>query len=182
MAGRPEIAALEARRDALASRTATAKAPTRPHVSLAAQWDVARPNERYLPLEDRWNSSWSVGLVAGWRVFDGARTGAEVASLDAERAAVIADIGELERRVALDVETARRSLDAAIAADTAATAAVTAATAREADTRDQYSAGTATVTAVLDAQTELADAELQRVRARTGAWLADAVLRRALGR
>lgn len=182
MAGRPEIAALEARRDAVASRATTAKAPTRPRVSLAAEWNVARPNERFLPLEDTWNSSWSVGLVAGWRVFDGSRTRSEVASLDAERAALDADLGELERRVALDVETARQTLQAAIAADASAIAAVTAATAREADSRDRYTAGLATVTEVLDAQTDLADAELTLVRARTAAWLADTVLKRAIGR
>jgi outer membrane protein len=149
---------------------------------LSARWDVARPNERFLPLEDAWNTSWSVGVVAGWRVFDGNRTGAEVAALDFERAALEADLGELERLIALDVHTARRDLEAAIAADAAATASVTAATAREADSRDRYVAGMATVSEVLDAQTELAEAELARARARSGAWVADAALRRAVGR
>ena len=70
---RAEVVALTARRDALASRSETVAAPNRPQVSLGARWDVARPNERYLPLEDEWNTSWSVGLFAGWRVFDGDR-------------------------------------------------------------------------------------------------------------
>ncbi|MCU0305310.1 MAG: TolC family protein [Thermoanaerobaculales bacterium] len=182
LATRPELAALAARRDALASRSATVGAPARPQVSLGARWDVARPNERYLPLSDEWNTSWTVGVFAGWRVFDGARTGAEVATLDAERSSVEAELAELERRVALDVETARRTLEATLAADTAATAAVEAATAREADSRDRYGAGMATVAEVLDAQTELAEAELTLVRARSGAWIADAGLRRAVGR
>jgi len=179
---RAEVVALTARRDAIASRSETVAAPNRPQVSLGARWDVARPNERYLPLEDEWNTSWSVGLFAGWRVFDGNRTDAEVAVLDAERAAVEADLAELERRIALDVETARRSLESALAADTAAAAAVEAATAREADSRERFAAGVATVSEVLDAQTELADAELALVRAHSGAWIADAGLRRAVGR
>jgi len=182
LATRPELVAMTARRDALASRSETVAAPHRPQVSLGARWDVARPNERYLPLSDEWNTSWSVGLFAGWRVFDGDRTDAEVAVLDAERAAVEADLAELERRIALNVEIARRSLTAALAADTASAAAVEAASAREADSRDRYTAGVATVSEVLDAQTELADAELALVRARSGAWIADAGLRRAVGR
>ena len=181
VATRSEVVALTARRDALASRSETVAAPNRPQVSLGARWDVARPNERYLPLTDEWNTSWSVGLFAGWRVFDGDRTDAEVAVLDAERAAVEADLAELERRIALDVETARRSLEAALAADAAAAAAVEAATAREADSRDRYASGVATVSEVLDAQAELADAELALVRAHSGAWIADAGLRRAVG-
>jgi outer membrane protein TolC len=178
---RAELTALEARRDALASRSETVAAPNRPQVSLGARWDVARPNERYLPLVDDWNTSWSVGVYAGWRVFDGDRTDAEVAALDAERAAVEAELDELERRIALDVETARHTLLAARAADLAAEAAVTAAAAREVDSRDRYTTGLATVSEVLDAQAELAEAELSLARARSGAWIADAGLRRAVG-
>jgi outer membrane protein len=179
---RAELAALEARRDALVSRAQSIGAPNRPQVSLGARWDVARPNQRYFPLEDDWNTSWSVGVYAGWRVFDGDRTDAEVAALDAERAALEADIDELERRIALDVETAHHTLMAALSADAAAEAAVAAATAREADSRDRYTSGVATVSEVLDAQAELADAELSLVRTRTGAWIANAGLRRAVGR
>lgn len=179
---RPEIAVLTARRDAIGSRTTAVAAPGRPQVSLGARWDVARPNERYLPLEDEWNTSWSVGLFAGWRVFDGNRNAAEVATLDSQRTAVEAELAELERRIALDVDTARRTLEATLAADRAAAAAVSAATAREADSRDRYTAGMATVSEVLDAQTELAGAELTLVRAHSGAWIADAALRRAVGR
>lgn len=179
---RAEIAALAARRDALASRSTTVAADGRPQISLAAQWDVARPNERYLPLQDQWDTSWSVGVVAGWRVFDGGRTAGQAAALDAQRRALEAELGELERRVELEVETARRTLEASLAADAAASASVAAATAREADSRDRYTAGIATMTEVLDAQSELADAELARVRARAGAWIAEAALRRAVGR
>jgi len=179
---RPEIAALSSQRDALASRRTVAGAPSRPHVSLGAQWDVARPNERFLPLTDEWNTSWSVGVYAGWRVFDGSATKSDAAALDAEKTAVEADLRELERQVDLDVETARRDLTASISAEAAASASVAAATAREADSRERYAAGLATVSEVLDAQTDLADAELALVRARSGAWIADASLRRAVGR
>jgi outer membrane protein len=180
-ADRPELAVLKAQREVVRSRGEVAAAPTRPRVSLVARWDVARPNERYLPLEDEWNTSWSVGLVAGWKVFDGDRTGAEVAALEAEGAALDADLGELQRRVALDVETTQRRLEAAVAAVVAARAAVSAAAAREVDSRDRYTSGIATVAEVLDAQAELAGAETMLAGARSGAWIADAALRRAVG-
>lgn len=179
---RPELAVLRARRDALAGRSAAISAPKRPQVSLTARWDLARPNERFLPLEDEANSSWSVGVFAGWRVFDGGRVAADAAALDAERAAIQADLGELERRIALEVETTRQTLEAARAADSAAQAAVAAAAARESDSRDRYSSGIATLSEVLDAQAELAEAELALVGARSSAWVADAGLRRAVGR
>lgn len=181
-ANRPELASLAARAEALAGRAVAAAAPARPQVALAARWDLARPNERFLPLEDQWNTSWSVGLVAGWRVFDGGRTGAEAAAVDAERAVLEADRRELARRIMVEVETTRTNLEAALAATEAAEASVAAAAAREADGRERFQAGVATIAEVLDAQSELADAELALVRARSLARLADAGLLRAVGR
>lgn len=181
VSSRPEMTAMAARREALVSRAAAAGAPIRPQVALTGRWDLGRPNDRYLPPADEWNTSWSLGLVAGWRLFDGNRTRAQVAAIDAERSALEAERLELERTVTLDVENARRDLVTKLAATAAATDAVTAATAREADSRERYGEGLATVLEVLDAQTELAQAERLLVHSRTGAWLAEANLRRAVG-
>jgi len=181
-AARPELAGLAARRAATRSRARVAAAVRRPQLSLSGRWDVARPNDRYLPPEDAWNSSWSVGVSAGWRLFDGNRASAEAAAIEAEALALAADLAELERAVALEVESARRAVVTAVAADRAAAAALAAAAAREADCRERYAAGVATVAEVLDAQEELARAELAQASARAGSWVADARLRRAVGR
>jgi outer membrane protein len=179
---RPEIQALSSRLDALRSRRLSAAAPNRPQLSLSASWETARPNERFLPLEDEWNESWSVGLVAGWQFFDGGRTASEMAGLDAEEAAIEAELRELERLIELEVVNARRDLEAALEADSAAAVAVAVATVREEDSADRYAAGLATVAEVLDAQSELAEAEGDLALVRSRAWLADSRLLRALGR
>jgi outer membrane protein TolC len=178
---RSEIQALSFRLDALGSRRATAAAANRPQLSLAAGWETARPNERFLPLEDEWNSSWMVGLVAGWQFFDGNRTASELAGLDAEEAALEAELREVERLIELEVVETRRTLVAALEADAAAAAAVAVATLREEDSAERYAAGLTTVAEVLDAQSELAEAESALALARSRAWLADSRMLRALG-
>jgi len=179
---RPEVVALAARVDALAEREKAARAPARPSVGAVAAWSMARPNQRFLPLTDEWNDSWSVGISARWALWDGGRTRAEVAAVGSRRSALAEELAETERRIDLDVERSRLALDSALAAVAAADASQEASAARLAAEEDRYRAGLATTTDVLDAQGELALAERQQVEARTAAWMASAQLDWAVGR
>lgn len=179
---RPELAIVDARiAEALATERSV-NAARKPAVGLAAQWDLARPNVRYLPLEDAWNDSWSVGLLASWTVFDGERALSDAAAVRAEAQAMAADRDELARQVRLQVETARLSLEAALEAVESADAARKAAAAREEASRERYAAGLAPIVEMLDAQAELADAEVAQITVRAAAWIATAELERAIGR
>lgn len=178
---RPELEALRARAAALAARAQATRAGARPTVSAQAAWELARPNPRFLPLTDRWNDSWSVGLAGRWTLWDGGRVGAAAASLEAESQAVHAELAERERRVALEVEQARAGVVAELAAITAAEVSRAAAAAHLQATRDRHAAGLATTTDVLDAQAQLATAEGERLLAAVAARLAVARLERAVG-
>ncbi|MGV8040892.1 MAG: TolC family protein [Thermoanaerobaculaceae bacterium] len=182
LASRPEIQAAMAFRAALAAREALAVAPTRPSLAASAQWDLARPNQRYFPLADEWNDSWSVGLSAGWKLLDGGRARADRAASRAQQRAAAAELAELERRVRLEVEDAARELTTALVATDAADAAAAAAAARQAAARERHAAGLAAMAEILDAEAQLAAAEQQQVAARAGAWVARAALERAVGR
>ncbi|PWB72416.1 MAG: hypothetical protein C3F15_11080 [Holophagae bacterium] len=179
---RPELAIVDARiAEALATERSV-NAARKPAVGLAAQWDLARPNVRYLPLEDAWNDSWSVGLLASWTVFDGERALSDAAAVRAEAQAMAADRDELARQVRLQVETARLSLEAALEAVESADAARKAAAAREEASRERYAAGLAPIVEMMDAQAELADAEVAQITVRAAAWIAAADVQRAVGR
>jgi outer membrane protein len=181
-ASRPELAIADAR---IAEALATERRVTaarRPAVGLAAQWNLERPNVRYLPLEDEWNDAWSVGLLASWTVFDGQRTLSEAAAVRAEAQAMTADRAELERRVRLQVETARLTLEAVLEAVGSADAARAAAAARVEASRERYAAGLAPIVEMTDAQADLTDAEVSQITVRATAWVASAELARAIGR
>jgi outer membrane protein TolC len=181
-ASRPELVALDARISGLQARERALAAARRPSVSLAGEWDLARPNPRFMPLEDAWDDSWSVGVVANWILFDGHRTRSEGAVVRSERDALIAQRAEADRQIVLEVETARLDLAAALEAVPAADDSHAAAAARELASRERYDAGLAPIQEVLDAQSDLADAELEQIRIRTSAWISAAALDRACGR
>ncbi len=178
---RPELAGLRARLAELTARAAAGRAGARPSLGASAAWELARPNPRFLPLEDRWQDSWTVGVAGRWTFWDGGRTAAEVASREAERRAVSAEFEELRRGIVIEVEYARLALEAELAAGEAAEASRAAASERLRAVLDRHAAGLATTTEVLDAQAELAAAEGEQVLAATAARLAAARLARAVG-
>lgn len=182
LARRPELALTAAQLDALTAREKLARAAARPAVGAVAQWDYARPNQRYFPQADEWKSSWSVGLLASWSLFDGGRARADTSASQLTRRAASEDRNELERRIRVEVETARRDLESALAAVGAADAARAAGTEREREARERHAAGLALMVEILDAEAQLAAAEQQQINARASSWAAAAVLARAVGR
>jgi outer membrane protein len=182
MSQRPELNAAAAQIEALAARETLARAPVRPAVAVAAQWEYDRPNQRYFPQLDEFKQSWTVGLAASWTLFDGGKARADLATARARHAAAVEDREELQRRVSVEVQTDLRRLGSAVAAVEAADAARAAATEREEAARDRHAAGLASMAEILDAESELAAAERQQIDSRASAWMASATLDRAVGR
>lgn len=178
---RPELTAARARTAAFAARAAATRAAARPAVTASAEWELARPNPRLLPLQNVWHDSWAVGLASRWTLWDGGRTAAEAAALEAEVRASQAELADLERRIALEVEQALLALHAELAAAAAAAASHAASRARLAAVTARHAAGLALTAEVLDAQAELAAAEGDGVVVATSARLAAALLARAVG-
>jgi outer membrane protein TolC len=179
---RPELRITDARIDGLGAQARAVNANRRPMVAARGQWLVARPNQRFLPLEDVVNDSWRVGVGASWQFFDGSRTKEQVATVHAEQRALQHDRGELERQILLEVVTARLELESALEAVVAADASADAAAAWEEASSERYAAGIAMLSELLDAQADLTAAEVAQVNTRAAAWIADAALRRATGR
>jgi outer membrane protein TolC len=92
------------------------------------------------------------------------------------------DRSELERQIRLEVATARLELESALEAVVAADASADASAAWEEASGERYAAGLAMLSELLDAQADLTAAEVAKVKTRAAAWLADATLRRAVGR
>ena len=179
---RPELRITDAQIDGLGAQARAVNARRRPMVAATGQWLVARPNQRYLPLEDVVNDSWRVGVGASWQLFDGSRTKEQVATVHAEQRALRHDRSDLERQILLEVATARLELESALEAVVAADASADAAAAWEQASSERYAAGLAMLSELLDAQADLTSAEVAQIRTRVRAWMADATLRRAVGR
>jgi len=179
---RPELKINDAHFDGLGAQARTVNSSRRPMVAATGQWLVARPNHRFLPLEDVVNDSWRVGVGASWQIFDGRRTKELVATVHAEQRALQHDRGEIERQILLEVVTARLELESALEAVSSADASAEAAAAWEEASSERYAAGLAMLSELLDAQADLTAAEVAQVKSRAGAWMAEAALLRAVGR
>jgi outer membrane protein TolC len=116
-----------------------------------------------------------------WSLWDGGRRRAEQAEAAAGTRAVEARAGEFDRQVAFEVRQRWLEADSSRASIEAADDGVRAAVEARRVLRERYAAGVATSTEVLDAETAVLQAELDRTRAVSNARLARARLDRAIG-
>jgi outer membrane protein TolC len=181
-ARRPERRAIESRASAAREREAAAAADARPQVALAAGYDYARPNPRIFPRLDAWRDSWDVSVNVSWSLWDGGRRRAAEAEAAAGVRALVARAAEFDRQLALEVEQRRLELESARAAIVAAEDGVRAAVEARRVLGERFNAGVAASTDVLEAQTAVLQAELDRTRAVANTHLARARLERAVGR
>lgn len=180
-ANRPERRALEDRVEAALARADAAAAGARPQVSVVAGYDYARPNPRIFPRIGEWNDSWDLSFNVSWSIWDGGRTRAERAEAAALASAAKARAGDFDRQLAFEVTQRRLELDSSRAAIAVANAGVRAAVEARRVLGERFNAGVATSTEVLDAQTDLIQAELSLTRVLANVRLAEARLARATG-
>lgn len=182
LAARPELHALQARLDAAQANVRVQRAAGLPQASLNAGYDYARPNTRILPLSDAWNDTWSVGLNLSWNVFDGGRTSAAAAQARAQADALRQQLEDARRRVRLEVTQRGLDLAGARAALEVAERALGSARENVRVAGDRYREGVGSSTELLDAETGLLHAGLDRTAAAAGVQQALAGLQRAVGR
>ena len=161
---------------------AAASAGSLPVLTAAGGYDMARPNLKIFPIQDKWTPSWDIGVSVRWSLFDGGRVRAETAEAAANRRVVEAQLRNFDAGVEVEVRQRTAELTSANAAIEAAGLGVRAAAEARRVIAERFSAGVATNMDVLDAQTALLQAELDLTRARATAELAGARLERALGR
>jgi len=180
--GRPEAAALRSRAAAAQAAVKVARSAALPQASLSAGYDYARPNGRILPPVEEWKGSWNVGVSLSITAFDGGRTSAAAAQARAQAEAVRRQLEDLERRIRLEVTS--RVLDLGTSRATVEVAARNLEAAEEnlRVSRDRYHEGLIASFELLDAETALLHAGLDRTTAATQLRLAQASLRRAVGR
>jgi outer membrane protein len=175
-AARPELkrAAASARSAEAAQRQA--RATLIPQVAAQAVFDLSGTS-----FADR-ASSWIVGGELRWTFSAGGAELASVKGAAAEAARTRAEADDVRAAVHVDVVSAWRRVESARARETVARAAVDQARESQRILRDRFAAGIAPVNDVLRASASVLEAEASRIAALTDAIVANAMLRRALGR
>ena len=158
----------------------------------AAAWE---PLFRYLPRVEAFGTTrsvggtrpsdgggdWTVGLSGTWDLFDGGDREADRAARLAEARSGALTLRNLERKVALDVESARVTLESEQASVARAAVAVEAATRNANETTELYRRGLARALEVTDANVQLFEAEVEHAGAQFSLATAYLDLQSALG-
>jgi outer membrane protein TolC len=131
---------------------------------------------------DDWKDSWSVGVSVSVTPFDGGRTQAATAQARALAKAQRHEVLDLERKVRLEVKSRAMDVSTADAALRVAERALLAAREAARVEKDRYQEGVSSSSDLLDAETRLLRAGLDRTNAVAASSLARARLDRAVGR
>jgi outer membrane protein TolC len=181
-AARPEAAAAEQRRAAARAKTAQARADGRPQMSLVARYDYARPNSLFFPLESEWNGDASIALVASWSLWDGGQTAARTAEAAARAERAGRQVEQMLDDLRLEQREAEIDLCNALERVTVAERGLESALRNRASAADQWKAGLARQTEVLDAESDWAEAAYEVTAAGADLRVARAAFDRAAGR
>jgi outer membrane protein TolC len=179
---RLELKAVDATIDALDHGETALRASSWPRLDAVGEITYSNPNQRYFPVEDKWNMSWAAGLVASWTVDAPFMGGAQGDELAANIAGLRATRGGVEAMVVNEVVTAQLDVVKARAALAAGETSVRAAEEAYRVATDLFRVGRGTTSDLIDAESDLLTAKAGIVNARTELAIAAARLEYAMGR
>jgi outer membrane protein len=173
---RPELRRAAAHVRAAEARERQARALWWPQIMARAglEWNGLRAGDRA--------GSWIIGGEAQWSLSLSGGDAARRRAASASRNAAVAAMNDLRAAIHVEVLTASRQLETALARITVGAAAVAQSEERARVVRNRYEAGLSPMTDVLAAASATLDAESRRVAAIVDALVAGAELHRALGR
>lgn len=179
---RYEMRAFAASTESLEYGIKTTRAGYYPRLDGFAEATMANPNQRFFPLEQVFNGSWSAGATLTFVISDAIKTSADVKRLEASKRSLEAQREALSRGVALEVAYAYAERQSVLAELEYIERATASAVEGYRVAVDLYQVGDATTTDILDAEYEQVSATLSNINAKIGLRMADIKLLYALGR
>jgi outer membrane protein TolC len=182
LASRPELAALKTRTDGVNARLDAIASTRKPMVNFLSGYDVANPNPRIFPRQDKWQPSFDISFNVSWQFWDSGRAKADRAEALANQLVLQERRNEVTQQIQADVRRQLVELATSRAALAPARLALSAAQETRRVVNDRFEAGVATTLDVLDAQLAEMQADLDRARVLADVRLNEARLTRVVGR
>lgn len=178
---RPELQAVASSVRAADRQAAVASAGFWPQIVGVGEVLTANPNPRFVPQQDRFDTTWSVGAALTWSPNDLGMAVPATQAAESRRDAASAQLDAMRDAVRTEVVTAWQGVRDARAALDTTTEGLRAAEATYAARRSLYAAGRATTLELLDSEIDLTRARLEALNARVDAAVASARWRFATG-
>jgi outer membrane protein TolC len=182
LASRPEITALKVRTDGVNARLDAIASTRKPMVNFLSGYDVANPNPRIFPRQDKWQPSFDISFNVSWQFWDSGRAKADRVEALANQLVLQERQKEVTSQIQADVRRQLVELATSRAALAPARLALSAAQETRRVVNDRFEAGVATTLDVLDAQLAEMQADLDRARVLADVRLNEARLTRVVGR
>lgn len=182
LATRPELTALKVRTDGVNARLDAIASTRKPMVNFLSGYDVANPNPRIFPRQDKWQPSFDISFNVSWQFWDSGRAKADRAEALANQLVLQERQKEVTSQIQADVRRQLVELATSRAALAPARLALAAAQETRRVVNDRFEAGVATTLDVLDAQLAEMQADLERARVLADVRLNEARLTRVVGR
>ncbi|MCB9599570.1 MAG: TolC family protein [Sandaracinus sp.] len=152
-----------------------------PQLAVQGNVDVANPNNRIIPQQEEFRTTWDISVVLRWSPNEFGQARQRVEQARAQILALESDMAALEDAVRLEVAQAHEELRASLLAFEAAVVGLAAADESYRVRREQLEAGAAVTADVIDAESELTRARLDVVDAGIAVRLAKVRLDLASG-
>lgn len=178
---RPEVASLQAQREALDANVSATRASIWPSLLGQFNFDVANPNQRYFPQSPVFNTTWDASLILQWSPTSALVNNATTDRVAAQRDAIEANVMALREGLELEVRAAYMNAQTAAASIESTRRQLSAATESYRVRRERFVAGSATSADLTDAELDLVRARLAAVNAQVDVRESLARLRRAIG-
>ncbi|MFH0990403.1 MAG: TolC family protein [bacterium] len=178
---RPELKALGIRKSIGEASVDASRGGWYPQVSLAANYDYAKPNSRILPPKREWDGAWDIGLMVQWTVWDWFATEHQTNQAKAQLRQTEEGFRQTEDLIGIDVAQAYYSAQAAHEKVGVALEGVSQAEESFRITKEKFRTGLISSTELLDAEMALLQAKLTHIQSVIDQVLAATRLKKATG-
>ena len=179
---RLEFKAMDAASASLSNQSEVSDVRGLPKLEAFGNAYYARPNQRFIPIQDEWRATWDVGVQLSWSPNDLGVAGSDSRQLEAERMKIQAQKAALVDRIQEEILQAYTSLREAELGVTTAQRNLAAAEEAYRVQRIFYENGRGTSFELVDSETRLLQARIDIVNLRVARHMAEVALQHAVGR
>lgn len=179
---RLEPKVLDATSKALGDQVSATKAGAYPRIDLVGDVTAANPNQRYIPQQTRFYTTWAVSAQLSWTPNDTFASLAAARAVAAKKAQIDAEATKLKDGIRVEVAQAVEAVRNAKGARETSARSLVAAEEGYRVRRSLFQSGRATSTELTDSETELTRARLGALSAKVDGRVAEVRLLHATGR
>ncbi len=179
---RKELQALYLQADAASAKITSEKSDWFPQVSVFGDFFYSRPNQRILPLEDKFADTWNIGVALNWNILDWGNTSAKVAQAKEKKLQTEISLDILRENIETEIYKLYFDLLSGIKKVKVNRLNVEQTEENYRITKDKYTVQYATSSDLIDAEVSALDAKTNLTASLVEYELAKVRLEKALGR